>query len=186
MQVTKDSVVRFHYRLYLEDSQEAFQDSFDGEPMAALIGAGNIIPGVEEALLGQEAGAELDVVVPPEKAYGERNPELLARLPKKHFAQAGKLRPGMVTTLQTREGPRQVIVLKVGMTVVDVDANPLLAGSTLRFELKIVDVREATAEERRHGYAHGPGGHQHAEATDSDAPEATPEAAADAESKAAD
>jgi FKBP-type peptidyl-prolyl cis-trans isomerase SlyD len=174
MQVSKDSVVRFHYRLYLEDSQEAFQDSFNGEPMAALIGAGNIIPGVEEALLSQQAGAEFEVVVPPEKAYGERNPDLLARLPKKHFGpQAGKLRPGMVATLQTKDGPRQVIVLKVGMTVIDVDANPLLAGSTLRFELKIVDVREATAEERRHGHAHGPGGHQHGEeaaaaATDGD------------------
>jgi FKBP-type peptidyl-prolyl cis-trans isomerase SlyD len=161
MQVAKDSVVRFHYRLYLEDNTEAFQDSFNGEPMAALMGAGNIISGVEEALLGLEAGAETEVTLPPEKAYGPRNPELLVRLPKKHFAQAGKLRPGMVWTLQTKEGPRQVVVLKVGMSVVDVDANPLLAGQTLRFELKVVDVREASPEERRHGHAHGPGGHEH-------------------------
>jgi FKBP-type peptidyl-prolyl cis-trans isomerase SlyD len=67
----------------------------------------------------------------------------------------------MVRTLQTKEGPRQVVVLKVGMSVVDVDANPLLAGQTLRFELKVVDVREASPEERRHGHAHGPGGHEH-------------------------
>lgn len=161
MQVAKDTVVLFHYRLYLGDSQEAFQDSFEGEPMAALIGAGNIIPGVEEALLGQQAGAELDVTVPPEKGYGERNPELFMRLPKKYFANPAKLKPGMVTTLQTKRGPQQVIVLKIGMSVIDVDANPLLAGQTLRFVLKIEDVREASAEERQHGHAHGPGGHEH-------------------------
>ncbi|MCB1588055.1 MAG: peptidylprolyl isomerase [Xanthomonadales bacterium] len=161
MQVAKDSVVLFHYRLYLEDSQEAFQDSFNNEPVAALIGAGNIIPGVEEAMMGQEAGAELDVTIPPEKGYGPRNPELFMRLPKKYFQQPAKLKPGMVTTLQTKEGPRQVIVVKIGMSVVDVDANPILAGTTLRFEMKIVEVRESTETERQHGHAHGPGGHEH-------------------------
>ena len=93
MQVAKDSVVRFHYRLYLEDNTEAFQDSFNGEPMAALMGAGNIIAGVEEALLGLEAGAETEVTLPPEKAYGPRNPELLVRLPSCVPAWCGPCRP---------------------------------------------------------------------------------------------
>ncbi len=160
MQIAKDTVVRFHYRLSGQDGVE-IQNSFDTEPATALIGAGNVIPGVEAALMGAEAGAEIDVEVEPKDGYGERNPEQVHRVPKKYFSQPARLKPGMSTVLKTEKGEHAVTVVKVGMSVVDVDANHPLAGQTLSFHLQIEEVREATAEELAHRHAHGPGGHQH-------------------------
>ncbi len=160
MNIAKDTVVRFHYRLSGADGTE-IQSSFGGEPATALIGAGNIIPGVEAVLIGKQAGDKLDVEVAPKDGYGERNPEQVHRVPKKYFHQPAKLKPGMSTMLKTEQGEHAVTVVKVGMSVVDVDANHPLAGQTLSFHLQIEEVREATTEELAHRHAHGPGGHQH-------------------------
>ncbi len=162
MKVAKDSVVRFHYKLSDESGAE-LQNSFNSEPLSALIGAGNIIPGVEAAMIGLEVGATADVEVPPEQGYGERNPSLMQRVPKKYFKGGAPLAPGMTVMVNTEQGQRPVTIIKVGMTVVDIDANHPLAGKTLKFHLQVEEVREATAEELQHGHAHGPGGHQHAE-----------------------
>ena len=68
----------------------------------------------------------------------------------------------MLTVLSTREGgQRQVTVVKVGSSVVDVDLNHPLAGKTLVFNVEIVDVRDATPEELTHRHAHGASGHGH-------------------------
>jgi FKBP-type peptidyl-prolyl cis-trans isomerase SlyD len=69
--------------------------------------------------------------------------------------------PGATVVLRTNQGPRMVVVQKVGMSVVDVDLNHPMAGKTLKFDIEVVDVREANAEEIAHGHAHGDGGHKH-------------------------
>ncbi|MFM8355516.1 MAG: peptidylprolyl isomerase [Gammaproteobacteria bacterium] len=97
----------------------------------------------------------------PEQAFGERREDFVQRLSKKYLQNAARLKPGMQTTLQTKDGPRTVTVLKVGGKVVDVDLNHPLAGLALNFDLEVVDVRAATAEELAHGHAHGAGGHHH-------------------------
>ena len=161
MLIAKDTVVSFHYRLTGQDGTE-LQSSFEAEPISALIGAGNIIPGVEAALMGLEAGATADVEVAPEDGYGHRNPGLVHRVPKKYFANPARLKPGMTTILKTEQGQQhQVTVVKVGMSVVDIDGNHPLAGQHLKFHVQVEDVRAASAEELAHGHAHGPGGHQH-------------------------
>ena len=63
--------------------------------------------------------------------------------------------------VRTEQGPRRVTVLKVGLKTVDVDANHPLAGLRLRFEMRVMEVRDASDEEKAHGHAHGPGGHEH-------------------------
>ena len=159
MKIAKDSVVRFHYSV-AEQGQEALESSHGREPLAILIGQGNIIPGLEVALQDHEAGESFGVDVAPAEAYGERREGLGQRVPKKHFGTQ-KLEPGMQVTLQTNFGPRAVTIQKVGMSVVDVDLNHPMAGKALHFEVDIVEVREATAEELQHGHVHGDGGHQH-------------------------
>ncbi len=67
----------------------------------------------------------------------------------------------MQVVLPTSVGQRAMTVLKVGVSVVDVDLNHPLAGKTLNFAVDVIDVREATAEEKAHGHVHGEGGHQH-------------------------
>ena len=160
MKIEKDRVVRFHYAV-AEAGQASVENSKDGgQPLAILFGHGNIIPGLEKAMEGKEAGDSFKAAVPAAEAYGERRDGLSQRIPKKHFG-AQKLQPGMQVVLNTNMGPRAVTIEKVGMSVVDVDLNHPMAGKDLDFDIEILDVREATAEELAHGHVHGEGGHHH-------------------------
>ena len=160
MKIEKDRVVRFHYAV-AEAGQEPVENSKDGgQPLAILFGHGNIIPGLEKAMDGREAGDSFQATVPAAEAYGERREGLSQRIPKKHFG-AQKLEPGMQVVLQTNFGPRAVTIEKVGMSVVDVDLNHPMAGKDLDFDIEIVEVREASEEELAHGHVHGEGGHHH-------------------------
>jgi len=107
------------------------------------------------------AGDIFQVTVGPEEGYGLRDEQRIQRVPKKYFKDGDRLKPGMVTVLQSQQGPQQVTVVKVGATVVDIDANHPLAGKTLSFDIEITGVREANPEELAHGHVHGPGGHHH-------------------------
>jgi FKBP-type peptidyl-prolyl cis-trans isomerase SlyD len=159
MKIEKDRAVRFHYTVG-EVGQPATESSNGGEPLAILIGHGNIIPGLEKAMEGREAGETFSVDVPAAEAYGDRREGLTQRIPKKHFGNQ-KLEPGMQVVLQTNFGPRAVTIEKIGLTAVDVDLNHPMAGKDLHFDIEIVDVREASAEEVEHGHVHGDGGHHH-------------------------
>jgi len=160
MKIEKDRVVRFHYTVS-EVGQEPIESSRErGEPLAILIGHGNIIPGLETAMMDKEAGESFGVDVRSADAYGERREGLSQRVPKKHFGNT-RLVPGQQVILQTNFGPRAVTVEKVGMTVVDVDLNHPMAGKDLHFDVEIVEVREANEEEVQHGHVHGDGGHHH-------------------------
>jgi FKBP-type peptidyl-prolyl cis-trans isomerase SlyD len=125
-----------------------------------LVGHGNIIPGLENAMEGHEAGDKFEVDVAAADAYGEKREGLSQRVPKKHFGNQ-RLEPGMQVVLQTNFGPRAVTIEKVGMSVVDVDLNHPMAGKNLHFAIGIADVREASPEELEHGHVHGEGGHHH-------------------------
>ena len=160
MKIDNNTVVRFHYTVGEAGASEV-ENSRAGDPIAILIGHRNIIPGVEKALLGREAGESFEVEVAPEEGYGVRNENATQRLSKKVFPKGASLEPGTQVVLKTNQGPRMVTVTKVGMTVVDVDLNHPLAGKTLNFAIEVVDVREANAEEIAHGHVHGDGGHAH-------------------------
>ena len=160
MKIEKDRVVRFHYAV-AESGQESVENSKDaGQPLAILFGHGAIIPGLEKAMEGREAGESFKASVAAADAYGERRDGLSQRIPKKHFA-GQKLEPGMQVVLNTNFGPRAVTIEKVGMSVVDVDLNHPMAGKDLEFDIEIVEVREASEEEIAHGHVHGEGGHAH-------------------------
>lgn len=160
MSVTKDTVVQFHYNL--TDAEGTVEETTrGGTPMAYLHGHDNMITGLEKAMDGKEAGDTFSVTLEPKDAYGEFLLDCEQRIPVKHLQGAKKWRKGMVGTVQTEQGLRQVTVVKVGKFMVTVDNNHPLAGKTLTFDIEIMDLREATAEEIAHGHAHGVGGHQH-------------------------
>jgi FKBP-type peptidyl-prolyl cis-trans isomerase SlyD len=159
MKIEKDRVVRFHYTVS-EQGSEPLESSTEREALAILAGHGNIIPGLEKAMDGHEAGDRFGVDVAAAEAYGEKREGLSQRVPKKHFG-GQRLEPGMQVVLNTNFGPRAVTIEKVGMSVVDVDLNHPMAGKDLHFDIEVVEVREATAEELEHGHVHGDGGHQH-------------------------
>jgi FKBP-type peptidyl-prolyl cis-trans isomerase SlyD len=160
MKIEKDRVVRFHYTVS-EQGGEPVESSKDrGEPLAILMGHGNIIPGLEKAMEGHAAGDSFAADVPAAEAYGERQAGMVQRVPKKHFG-GQKLSVGQQVVLNTSFGPRAVTIEKVGMSVVDVDLNHPMAGKDLHFDIEIVDVREAEQVEIEHGHVHGDGGHDH-------------------------
>jgi len=158
--VARDRVVRFHYEMR-DEAGTVLESSRAEQPLAILQGRGNLMPGIEAALEGRLPGERFEVTLAPEQAYGERREGLTQRVSKKYFQQAVRLKPGMTVQLSTREGPRPVTVLKVGGKVVDVDLNHPLAGRALVFDIEVLEVREATAEEIAHRHVHGPGGHHH-------------------------
>jgi len=159
MIITQDSVVQLHYRV--SDATDLIEDSANGEPMLYLHGHQNMLPAIEQALAGKAAGDELTLVVAPKDAYGERDENAIQSVQVKHLKGAKKWAPGMTAVIETEQGPRQVKIVKMGMFKADVDVNHPLAGKTLTFELKVVSVRAASAEEVAHGHAHGVGGHHH-------------------------
>ncbi|WP_430455202.1 FKBP-type peptidyl-prolyl cis-trans isomerase [Rheinheimera sp.] len=159
MIITQDSVVQLHYRV--SEAQDLIEDSAKGEPMLYLHGHQNMLPAIEQALAGKTAGDEVTLVVAPKDAYGERDENAIQSVQVKHLKGAKKWAPGMTAVIETEQGPRQVKIVKMGMFKADVDVNHPLAGKTLTFELKVVSVRAASAEEVAHGHAHGVGGHHH-------------------------
>ena len=159
MTIGKNRVVSFHYRL--SEGGEQIEDSTSESPVLYMQGHNSMLTGLEEALEGRKAGESLTVTVPPEKGYGERREGAQQRVPKKHIVTKGKLKPGMVIQINTKEGAQEAVLLKVGLKNVDVDSNHPLAGKVLEFSVDILDVRAATDDELSHGHAHGPGGHEH-------------------------
>ncbi len=160
MPISDDMVVQFFYTVKDENGQ-ALESNVGDEPVAYLHGHKNMMPGVEKALAGRETGESFSVTLPPEETYGKRVEGSEQRVPVKHLMGAKKWKPGMMAVVQTEQGQRQVTILKVGKFMATIDTNHPMAGKTLTFELQVGDVRDATAEEKAHGHAHGIGGHHH-------------------------
>lgn len=160
MQVSKHTVVTINYTL-TNDRGDVLDSSQGGEPLAYIQGIGSIIPGLEAALEGKQKGDTLSVSIAPEQGYGERNDALVQQVPLSLFEGVDEVKPGMQFHAQTQAGVQVVTVTKVEGDQVTIDGNHPLAGETLNFEVEVLDVREATAEELDHGHVHGPGGHDH-------------------------
>ncbi|MFQ3246168.1 MAG: FKBP-type peptidyl-prolyl cis-trans isomerase SlyD [Arenicella sp.] len=159
--IKENSVVTMHYEL--KDSEGEVLDSSKGQdPLVYLHGAGNIIVGLEEQLVGKTVGDSVAAVVSPEKGYGMPVEALVQTVPKEAFGEEiDKVSVGMRFQAETEQGPVPVVVTAMDETMVTVDGNHPLAGKELHFDVNIAEVRDASAEEIEHGHVHGEGGHQH-------------------------
>lgn len=156
-----DKVVRFTYKLR-EKNGPALEHSDGKLGMVYLHGHRNILPSLEAALVGLQKGESKEVELTPAEAYGEKQEGRETRVPIKHLLNPPKrLMPGMFIKVNTAKGAKDATVVKAGRFNVDIDTNHPFAGKTLIFDVTIVDVRDAEAEEIAHGHAHGPGGHHH-------------------------
>ena len=156
MQITKDKVAQIHYTL--KDSDGNIIDSSAGqEPLTYLHGGGNLIMGMEEGLEGKAKGDKFKLKISPEKGYGVRDAALIQKVPRASFGDQ-KIEKGM--QFQTNRGT-VVTVTETGLESITVDGNHPLAGKELHFDVEIMGIRNATAEELSHGHVHGPGGPHH-------------------------
>ena len=160
MEISSDRVVTIHYTLK-DDSGTVLDSSAGGEPLAYIQGHGNLVSGLEKALEGKEHGSSLAVVVAPAEGYGERDEALIQRVPKRTLQGSGDVKKGMQFQARTDDGMRLFTVTAVIGDMVTLDGNHPLADQTLHFDIEVVGVREATAEELEHGHVHGAGGHHH-------------------------
>jgi FKBP-type peptidyl-prolyl cis-trans isomerase SlyD len=160
LMIGKNSVVSMHYTLK-DDGGEVMDSSEGKEPLVYLHGANNLIPGLENELQGKTAGAKFEATISPEKAYGERNDDLIQVINKSMFEGVEAIEPGMTFVAQGEGGvQRQVRVTDVSGEDVTIDANHPMAGLTLHFTVEVVEVREGTDQEIEHGHVHQ-GGHNH-------------------------
>jgi FKBP-type peptidyl-prolyl cis-trans isomerase SlyD len=160
MQIKKDAVALIEYEL-TDDAGEVIDSSKGKAPLAYVHGTGNIIPGLESELEGKGSGDAFKVHIEPENAYGVRHDEMVQEVPRAQFPEDADLQPGMQFQAQTPTGTQVVTVVGIEGDEVKLDGNHPLAGVALNFDVTVVEVREATAEELEHGHVHGPGGHDH-------------------------
>ena len=147
-------VVSIHYTL-TNDAGEVLDSSEGSEPLNYLHGAGNIIPGLENALVGKVEGDSLQVTVQPEEGYGPVVDELVQKVPQEMFAGVDDVDVGMVFQTQTPDGQQLLVtVTDIADDGITIDGNHPLAGQVLNFAVAITGVRDATPEEIAHGHVH--------------------------------
>jgi len=147
MNIADKMYVAIDYTLTLESGQE-IDKSPEGEPLGFITGTGQIIPGLEKALMGRAAGDSAKLVVEPEDAYGPMKDDLLQEIPQSQFPSDIDIKPGMAFEAQGPNGPFMITVAKINEDeTVTVDLNHPMAGKQLHFDVKVLEVREPTAEE---------------------------------------
>ncbi|MDZ4242495.1 MAG: peptidylprolyl isomerase, partial [Candidatus Omnitrophota bacterium] len=152
-------VISFHYDLK-DDKGQMIESSRGTEPMAFMEGVGQIIPGLEKALLELAVGQSKDVFVACEDAYGPYDQTLIANVPAGQFPTPN-VKEGDVFQVEREGAIRLVTVVEVKDGTVTIDANHPMAGRSLNFTVEIVTRRDATPEELSHGHAHSGDGHHH-------------------------
>ncbi|MFD1384705.1 peptidylprolyl isomerase [Rhodanobacter aciditrophus] len=160
MQIAQNTVVSMHYTLK-DENGEVLDSSAGQEPLVFLSGARNIIEGLDNALQGKAAGDAMQVEVSAEEGYGPVHQELIQKVPRENFQGVDSIEVGMQFMAQTPNGQQPVTVIGVEEDGILLDGNHPLAGKSLSFEVEVVEVREASAEEIEHGHVHGEGGHHH-------------------------
>ncbi|MDG6249677.1 peptidylprolyl isomerase [Methanocalculus sp.] len=135
-------VVSVHYTGTLEDGA-VFDSSLEREPLEFEVGAGQVIPGFDQGVLGMVAGESRRIEIPAAEAYGERNEEMVFPVPKDQFPP--DITPGVGDRFQVQVGEDQIIEVEITEITDDavmLDANHPLAGKTLVFEITLVEIKE--------------------------------------------
>ena len=160
MKISENKVVLLHYAV--SDNEDTLIDSsYDHKPLAIIHGSGFLIPGLEDALTDHLVGDKFEVAVSAAQAYGARHDEYVQTVPKNMFESIEDLAVGSQLRATTDDGEQTVIVIDVTDDEITVDGNHPLAGLDLKFDVEILEVRDATADELQHGHVHGEGGCGH-------------------------
>jgi FKBP-type peptidyl-prolyl cis-trans isomerase SlyD len=154
VKISKDTVVAIEYTIRNQDG-EVVDTSEGRRPLEYIHGYKQIVPGVEEALAGMEAGRMMEIAVTPDEAYGARDPSAVLVLPRKAFPDGEELDAGSMFRAFRADGrPIVFSIIEANDDVVIVDANHPLAGQTLQVAVEVLSVREATDDEVEHGHVH--------------------------------
>ncbi len=161
MSLELNKVISFNY--VLKDEEGTVLDTTENKaPLTFLSGSNQILPKLEEAFDGMIIGGKKNVKIDAANAYGEYDGKAIQNLKKEQFPPEAKLETGMRYVANSPEGGQiPFVITEVKENDITADFNHPLAGKNLEFDVELVDVRDATAEEMQHGHVHGPGGHHH-------------------------
>ena len=137
--IGEHSRVTLHFSLKLDDGTEV-DSTFKGGPATFSVGDGSLLPGFEKALFGLRAGDEAEIEIPPEVGFGQRNPANIQQVRRDSFSPDIDLEPGLVVSFDNGSGELPGVVEGIGDDEVTVDFNHPLAGQTLNFQVKIIEV----------------------------------------------
>ncbi len=161
MQIGNETVVTIHYTL-TDDKGTILDSSVGEEPLSYVHGQGRMVPGLEKALQGKSAGDSFKVSVAPADGYGERDEDLVQKVPRKEFP-VDDVEVGMHFQTRSAHGTQIVTVMATDTESITIDGNHPLAGATLNFDVQVVDVRAATPEDLQPscGHCSSCSGHHH-------------------------
>lgn len=158
--VKEGLVVSMEYTLTVDG--EVLDSSTGAGPLQFLAGYGNIIPGLENEMMGMKIGDSKEVTVQPADGYGEFEEDAFMDVPRSEFPADMALEEGMELHVTDQDGNHQAAyVAGFNDLSVKLDFNHPLAGAVLEFSVKVVGLREPTSEELDHGHVHEGGGHHH-------------------------
>ncbi len=158
MIVEKNRIISLNFNLY-NDKGTLIDSSSEKDLLVYLHGGQELLPALEKSLEGRAVGDAVSVELKPEEAFGYRDENLVEKTPRANFPGIQDIQKGMKFETEMDDGSIMVVeVIKVEDEWITVDGNHELAGENLKFELQIVDIREATVEELEHGHAHSGAG----------------------------
>jgi FKBP-type peptidyl-prolyl cis-trans isomerase 2 len=132
--------VKVHYTGKLNDGT-VFGSSVDSEPLQLTIGNGQVIPDVEQAVVGMNPGESKTVKVLPEQAYGLYQEEMVVEVDRNQLPSDLELEVGKQLQVHQQDGQKAVVtVVDVSESSVKLDANHPLAGEELTFDLQLVEI----------------------------------------------
>ena len=141
MPIKEGDKVKIEYTGTLDNGTVFDSSEKHGKPLEIQIGAGQVIKGFENAVIGMEKGQEKEITLKPAEAYGEYNPKLMKKLPREQLPKEPEPKSGMILVITTPDGRQfPALIKEVAGNEVTIDLNHPLAGKTLHFKIKVVDI----------------------------------------------
>ncbi len=138
MKVEKGKFVKIEYEIYLDGESEVL----DFGTLTYLHGNHEILPALEKSLEGKKLGDVIEITLPPSEAFGEFDKDLVREIPLEYFEDKD-IKPGQLIRAQTVDGSiLQFTVIEVSDGIVYADFNHPLAGETLRFKVRVLDISD--------------------------------------------
>ena len=141
MTISKGTMVRIDYTGTFDDGTIFDSSKTHGAPLEFEVGAGQVIPGFDNAVASMNVGEEKDIVIPPEQGYGNPNPELVKEFPRSQFPPTPEPAVGMGLMIKIPDGQQlPARIVKVVAGTITLDLNHPLAGKNLHFKLKLLEI----------------------------------------------
>jgi len=141
MAIKEGDKVKIEYEGKLDDGTVFDSSEKHGKPLEFEVGAGQVIKGFNDAVIGMEKDEEKEIKLEPKEAYGDNNPELVKKVPRDKMPKEPEPQPGMMLMMGLPDGKQiPAKITEVGDTEVTLDLNHPLAGQNLHFKIKIVEV----------------------------------------------